>query len=145
MSIAEKLLDEPTLALLSGISKEKGQEHFRIFPRSVNTVRFIEYLEELREKNGEDKLCLFMDNLNVHINDTSTKKMKALGMRYVWNMSYSPEYNPIEFTFSKLKNTFRALRAKKLTGLIQDTHEALIVKAIRTLRKRDIVNCVNHV
>ena len=48
MSIAEKLLDEPTLALLSGISKEKGQEHFRIFPRSVNTVRFIEYLEELR-------------------------------------------------------------------------------------------------
>ena len=145
MSIAEKLLDEPTLALLSGISKEKGQEHFRIFPKSVNTDRFIEYLEELREKNGEDKLCLFADNLTVHTCDRSTKKMKELGMRYVWNLSYAPEYNPIEFTFSKLKNAFRALRAKKLTGLIQDTHEALIVKAVRTLRKRDIVNCVNHV
>ena len=50
-----------------------------------------------------------------------------------------------EFTFSKLKNEFRALRAQKLTGLIQDTHEALIVKAVKTLKKKDLVNCINHV
>ena len=96
----------------------------------MNTERFIEYLEELREKNGDDKLLLFADNLNVHTCDRSTNKMKELGMRYCWNLPYSPEYNPIEFTFSKLKGNFRALRARKLTGQIQDTHEALIVKAI---------------
>ena len=37
-------LDEPTLALLAGISKEKGLEHCQIFPKSVNTDKFFEYL-----------------------------------------------------------------------------------------------------
>ena len=37
-------LDEPTLALLSGISKEKGQETFMIFEKSVNIVKFKQYL-----------------------------------------------------------------------------------------------------
>ena len=31
LSINTDQLDEPTLALLSGISKERGQEHFKIF------------------------------------------------------------------------------------------------------------------
>ena len=59
-----------------------------------------------------------MDNLNVHTCDKSTGKMKELGMKYVFNVSYSPEFNPIEFVFSKLKNKFKKLRARKLIGLI---------------------------
>ena len=112
--------------MLSGISKERGQEHFRIFPKSVNTEHFIEYLEELRALNGQDKLLVFADQLNVHTCDKSTKKMRELGMRYCFNLTYSPEYNPIEFVFSKVKTTFRSLRARKLTAQIQDAHEALI-------------------
>ena len=46
--IDESPLNEPTLALLSAISKEKGQEHFRIFPKSVDIPKFKEWLEELR-------------------------------------------------------------------------------------------------
>ena len=38
--IHEAKLNEPTLALLSAISKEKGQEHFRIFEKSVNIPKF---------------------------------------------------------------------------------------------------------
>ena len=37
-------LKEPTLALLHGISKEKGNEHFQIFDNSVNVAKFKEYL-----------------------------------------------------------------------------------------------------
>ena len=33
-------LDEPTLAVLSGISKERGQEHFQIFKKSVKIPKF---------------------------------------------------------------------------------------------------------
>ena len=71
MTVDLKLLDEPTLALLSGVSKERGQEHFRIFARSVTTAKFIEWLEELRALNGTDKIALFMDNLSSHTAEDS--------------------------------------------------------------------------
>ena len=40
LSIDMARLDEPTLALLASISKENGLEHFQIFERSVNMVKF---------------------------------------------------------------------------------------------------------
>ena len=61
--------------------------------------------------------------------------MRELGFRWIVNCTYSPEYNPIEFIFSKVKREFKRLRAKKMTGLIQDDHEALIKKAVHTVKK----------
>ena len=116
-----------------------------IFPDSVNVQKFKLYLQELRERNPDDKICLFMDNLQVHKSEKSIKEMKRLGFKHIFNVSYSPEYNPIEFTFSKIKASFKALRAQKLTGLRQESHEQLIRKAVQTIRKQDVVNCVNHV
>ena len=61
MTVDVARLEEPTLALLSAISKEKGQEHYKIFENSVNVAKFKDYLTELRAKNAGDKICLFMD------------------------------------------------------------------------------------
>ena len=61
--------------------------------------------------------------------------MRELGFKWIFNVSYSPEYNPIELIFSKVKREFKRLRARKLTGLIQDDHDALIKKAVRSVRK----------
>ena len=66
-------MNEPTLALLSGVSKEKGQELFMIFDRSVDIPKFKEWLTRLRDENGDDKICLFMDQLSAH----TSKKSKA--------------------------------------------------------------------
>ena len=59
--VDEARLSEPTLALLAGISKENGLEHFRVFPKSVNIEKFKQYLQELSERNEGAKLALFMD------------------------------------------------------------------------------------
>ena len=32
-----------------------------------------------------------------------------------------------------------------MAGIIPDGHEATIHKAVKNLRKQDIVNCINHV
>ena len=37
-------LQEPTLAVLSAISREKGQEHYKIYEQSVNVQKFKQYL-----------------------------------------------------------------------------------------------------
>ena len=145
MTVDTKALEEPTLALLAGVSKEQGIEHFKLFERSVNIPKFKEYLAELREANGDDRICLFMDNLSAHTSKKSKEAMTRLGFRYIYNVAYAPDYNPIEFVFSKIKQKFRTLRAQKLTGVIQDSHEALITMAVKSVRKGDIVNSVNHV
>ena len=74
-------------------------------------LKFKEWLKELRERSGDDKIALFMDNLNVHTSDDAKEAMRELGFRWIYNVPYSPEYNPIELTFSQLKHNFRALRA----------------------------------
>ena len=118
MAVNVAMLDEPTLALLCGISKEKGIEHFRIFEQSINVEKFIEYVEGVRAANGEEKICLFMDNLSSHTSERAKQAMRDKGIRYIYNVPYSPDYNPIEFVFSIVKRNFKGLRAKKMIGLI---------------------------
>ena len=138
-------LVEPTLAVLAAISKERGLEHFKIFEKSVNIPKFKGYLQELRSRNGEEKIALFLDNLSAHKSDKSKEVAARLGFRLIFNVPYSPEYNPIEFIFSKIKQKFRTLRARKMAGVIQDGHHAMVRQAVESVRKQDIVNCVNHV
>ena len=145
MTVDEAKLSEPTLALLMSISKENGLEHFQIYNFSVNTERFVGWLGELRVKTGDDKVALFMDNLSAHKNDKSIEEMKRLGFRWIWNCTYSPEYNPIELTFSKVKSEFKKLRRRKLIGLTEESHEALVRRAVRSVKKLEIVNCIRHV
>ena len=76
-----------------------------------------------------------MDNLSCHRSEQVLKVCRELGFKWVFNCTYSPEYNPIEFTFSKVKREFKRLRAKKMTGLLQEDHESLIKRAVRMLRK----------
>ena len=139
------MLEEPTLALLCGISKEKGVDHHRVFEFSVNVDKFIEYLDGLRAANGEDKICIFMDNLSAHTAERSKQAMRDRGFRWIYNVPYMPIYNPIELTFSMVKRNFRSLRAKKMTGLIQDSHESLVKQAVKMIKKKDIIACINHV
>ena len=66
MAVDLDRLKEPTLALLHGISREKGNEHFHIFDYSVNVAKFKQYVTELAAANEGQKICIFMDNLSCH-------------------------------------------------------------------------------
>ena len=96
----------------------------------MNVQKFKEYLQELRDKNGKEKIALFMDNLSAHKSDKSKVEMAKHGFRCIFNVPYSPEYNPIEFVFSKVKQKFRTLRARKLANVIQDSHRSMIEQSI---------------
>ena len=49
VTVDKDWINEPTVAVLSGISRERGQELFMQFPKSVNVPKFKEYLTKLRE------------------------------------------------------------------------------------------------
>ena len=88
----------------------------------MNIPKFKEWLRELRGRNEGDPIALFLDNLSAHRSKKALNCMNELGFRWIFNVAYSPEYNPIELTFSKLKHLFRTLRAQKLVGLRQEDH-----------------------
>ena len=98
----------------------------------------------MRATNGDDKICIFMDNLSVHRSERSKAAMREHGFRWVYNISYSPELNPIEFVFSQVKANFRTLRAKKFMGLVTDSHEDLVAKAFKQIKKANVIKCVDH-
>ena len=89
-----------------------------IFEHSVNKEKFKEYLDGVRSANPDQKICLFMDNLSAHTSERSKQAMRDHGFRFIFNVAYQPDFNPIELAFSMVKRNFKALRAKKMIGLI---------------------------
>ena len=78
-----------------------------IFEKSVNIDKFNEFLEKLAANNEGKKVALFMDNLAVHRSNRARAKMTELGIEPVFNLAYSPDFNPIEFCFSHVKRLFK--------------------------------------
>ena len=75
-------------------------------------------MQELRQANDDEKICLFMDNLSAHTSKKAKAEMSRLGFKAIYNVPYQPYLNPIEFCFSKFKAKFKSLRAMKLVGVI---------------------------
>ena len=67
-----------------------------------------------------------MDNLTAHTSNKSKETMRKLGIKYIFNIAYSPDYNPIESVFSKIKHKYRCLRAQRFVGLNHDNYETII-------------------
>ena len=62
---------------------------------------------------------VILDNLSTHKN---TRAAQALGQRGCWFLylpPYSPDLNPIEMAFSKLKQLLRGVGARTFDHLIQ--------------------------
>ena len=68
--------------------------------------------------------------------------MRDRGFRYIFNLPYRCEMNPIELVFSQVKSYFKALRAKKFMGLHQDTHHNMISKAFKMVKKKNVIKCI---
>jgi transposase len=66
-----------------------------------------------------------MDNLSVHKNPSAREAIEAAGAT-VWNLPpYSPDYNPIEKMWSKIKAYLRKAEARTPEALCQAIGEAL--------------------
>jgi transposase len=66
-----------------------------------------------------------MDNLGAHIPKRIRKLIEDRGAELVFVPSYSPDLNPIEHAFSKIKNILRKLGARTYKELLEAMEEAL--------------------
>ena len=142
--VNQKHLSQPAECLLLGISEENGVEHWRIFEKSVNNVKFKQYLEELREANAGKKIALFLDNLSVHHSKKTKAILERLEIPTIFNCVSAPELNPIEMAFSILKRKFYRERSAALVMNVKPDLLELIRNGIEGLEIEKIRNFIRH-
>jgi transposase len=76
-----------------------------------------------------------MDNLAAHKSSTIVALIRQTGAEAVFLPAYSPDLNPIEKMWSKLKNILRSLEARTAESLI-----AAIAQALNAITPQDAIN-----
>jgi transposase len=79
---------------------------------AVNGAVFLAYLEQVLGPSLRAGDVLVMDNLTAHKVAGVSKLADKYGVRVLYLPPYSPDFNPIELAFSKLKNWLRTARAR---------------------------------
>ena len=82
------------------MSEEKGVELFKIYNKAIEANDFEDYLWKLSKKNDYESIAILMDNLPVHKTPNVLKEYEKLDINRIANVSYSPDFNPIESCFS---------------------------------------------
>ncbi len=82
---------------------------------------------------------LVMDNLSSHKGPTAISKIEATGAQVCFLPPYSPDLNPIEQIFSKIKSHLRRLAVRTERKLYN-----AIAKAIETVTSHDCLNCFRN-
>ena len=62
---------------------------------------------------------LLLDNLNVHKSETARQAIEARGAHLEFLPPYSPDLNPIELCWSKVKTVLRKLKARSVDELVE--------------------------
>jgi transposase len=79
------------------------------------------------------------DNLTVHYSDRARAAIEACGAQLWFLPAYSPDLNPIEEAFSKVKTFLRSVAPRTL-----DEHSSAIWAALRTVTPQDATGWVAH-
>ena len=116
--------------LLMGISTTKI--YYTITNDSIDHIKFNEFINTI-----DNTYVLFMDNARIHHNKILKKHMIDNNIDHIYNIPYSPEYNPIEKIFNTLKIQMRNNKINNLKSIER------FIKAKCT--KELLTNTINHV
>ena len=105
----------------------------------TNSWVFEAYVEWLLAPALRPGDILIMDNLPSHKNSAALDKIHATGAEVRFLPPYSPDLNPIEQIFSKIKASLRQMAARTERKLYN-----AIAKAIETVTANDCLNCFKN-
>jgi transposase len=111
-----------TMVTTLGLS---GVEAPWLFPGAMNTNTFETYVEQIlipALRPGDWVVC---DNLPAHKSSMTRSLIEACGAHVIFLPPYSPDLNPIELCWSKVKTALRAAKARTFDTLIDAVADAL--------------------
>lgn len=96
-----------------------------VFEGAVNGDAFVWYVEHILCPTLEPGDSVFLDNLSAHHRDEVRDLIEERGCSLIHLPPYSPDFNPIEMLFSKIKALVRAGRWRDLPSLWSAIGKAL--------------------
>jgi transposase len=108
----------PNTTLLSSMSVE-GMGPCLAVEGSTNAAVFEAYLERTLAPTLEPGRIVVMDNLSAHKGQRVKEIIEGRGCEVVYLPPYSPDFNPIEEAFSKIKGILRKVQARTREALIE--------------------------
>ncbi len=128
----------PNTSVLAAMDKD-GLVATMTVEGSTNKEVFLTYLEAVLCPRLRPGQTVILDNLSVHKNEAVREKVEARGCRLLFLPAYSPDFNPIEHAFSKLKQFLRKAKART-----QETLETAIAAGLRTILASDARGWFGH-
>ena len=92
---------------------------------SFNGETFLEYVEACLVPTLRPNDIVIMDNLPVHKVAGVVEAIEAVKAKVAFLPAYSPDFNPIEMFFSKMKSCLRKAAERTTTGLVRSIRKLL--------------------
>ena len=90
-----------------------------LFDGPINGERFTAYVEQFLVPTLKPGDVVILDNLGSHKGKATRKAVRDVGARLVFLPKYSPDLNPIEQVFSKLKTLLRKAEERTVAATWQ--------------------------
>ncbi len=103
----------------------RGMGEARSLEGALNRESFHAYVEQALVPSLHPGQIVILDNLAVHKSARAIQAITAAGCAVVFLPPYSPDLNPIELAFSKLKQHLRRVEARTYATVVTATGPAL--------------------
>jgi transposase len=124
--------------LLSSMSLEGIGPSLSVEGATTSRV-FETYVEKVLAPSLKEGQVVVMDNLSAHKPKRIRELIEQRGCELAYLPSYSPDYNPIEEAFAKIKNLLRKAAARSKEALID-----AIATALNAISAEDIRGYFQH-
>lgn len=120
--------------IICAVSNKKILHHM-VINTSATSQSFTQFIKELIEINKLSNCYLLLDNASIHHSRYLKEYLATTTCSLLYNVPYSPEFNPIEKVFSKFKNTMRNKNNNNIMKL-----KTNISKCLKRITKLDLHN-----
>ena len=110
-----------------------------VFDGPINGLSFRAYLQHALVPVLRAGDIVVMDNLSSHKVAGVREAIKAVGATVRYLPPYSPDLNPIEMIFAKLKASLRKIAARTKDALVE-----AVGKVVDMISPADAANCIQH-
>jgi transposase len=110
-----------------------------VFDGPIDNVSFLAYVEQVLVPALRSGDVVVLDNLVVHKQLAVRTAIEAVGAQVRFLPPYSPDFNPIEQAFAKLKAFLRAARPRSFDRVV-----TLVAEALKLFTTGECTNYVRH-
>jgi len=125
-------------SLIAAVTNQ-GLNHSLIDPESMTKATFLTFLDKVLLPNIDEGSILIMDNWRGHHGPDVRDLIASYNCEVIYLPAYSPDFNPIEYLFSKIKAFIRGLRP-----MTRDDLKQAFVDAVLSISLTDAINTFRH-